>query len=80
MWVSFLYLACGVKGLIRNPGDTLHHLQIEFLYRSASVIHFPTGSGQYNLTQLKVRETMHGPGESLIPPVIQALFDANLLD
>lgn len=57
MSVCLLYLACGVKCLIRNPDDSLLHLQIEFLYRSASGIHFPTGFNQYSLTQLKFGET-----------------------
>ena len=55
--VCLLYLARGAECLIRNPDYSLLHLQIEFLYRSASVIHFPAGSNQYSLTRLKVRET-----------------------
>lgn len=47
----------GCGGLIRTPDRSLFHLQIGFLYRSAPVIHFPTGSDQYSLTRLKVRET-----------------------
>ena len=55
--VCLLYSAPGVKCLIRNPDDSLLHLQIEFLYRSASGLHFPTGFNQYSLTQLKFGET-----------------------
>lgn len=40
-----------------TPGRSLFRLQIGFLYRSASLIHFPTGSDRYSLTRLKVRET-----------------------
>lgn len=55
--VCLLFLAPDAKCLIRNPDDSSLHLQIEFLYRLASGIHFPTGFNQYSLTQLKFGET-----------------------
>lgn len=54
--VCLLYLACGTECLIRNLDGSLLHLQIEFLYRSASVIHFPTGSNQYSSTRLRLEK------------------------
>lgn len=81
--VCLLYLARGAKGLIRNPDDSLLHLQIEFLYRSASVIHFPTGFNQYSLTQLRVGETNKNvlTGTAWVSQstfFIKALFDGDL--
>lgn len=58
--VCLLQSACGMKCLLRNLDNSLLHLYIEFLYRSTSVIHFPTDPDQYNLAQLKGRETHHG--------------------